>query len=174
LIVKKMISLMAVLGLLYGCGSDSGESPAPEATEAGAAQEAAKAGAAQEAADAVQEAAKEAAASAQEAAEEAAEAVQEAAESVSKSVATMQQTAGGSHPGEDTYNRSCFSCHAAGVANAPKTGDAEAWAPRLAKGTEVLVQSVKDGMPPGMPPMGLCMSCSDEQIAAAIDYMVAR
>jgi cytochrome c5 len=158
-----MISLMAVLGLLYGCGSDSGENPAPEATGAGAAQEAAKAGAAQEAAGAVQEAAEEVAASAQ-----------EAAERVSESVATMQQTAGGSHPGEDTYNRSCFSCHAAGVANAPKTGDAEAWAPRLAKGTEVLVQSVKDGMPPGMPPMGLCMSCSDEQIAAAIDYMVAR
>lgn len=78
------------------------------------------------------------------------------------------------HPGEETYNRSCFSCHAGGVAGAPIPGDTQAWAPRIAKGREVLLQSVKDGMPPGMPPMGLCMSCTDEDLDAAIDYMLSQ
>ena len=81
---------------------------------------------------------------------------------------------GPSHPGETIYNRSCFSCHAAGVADAPVPGDAEAWAPRIAKGEALLLESVRVGMPPGMPPMGLCMSCSDEDLAAAIDFMISR
>lgn len=77
------------------------------------------------------------------------------------------------HPGESIYNRSCFSCHAGGVGGAPIPGDTEAWAPRAAKGTEALVASVRDGMPPGMPPMGLCMSCTDEDFALVIDYMLS-
>lgn len=81
---------------------------------------------------------------------------------------------GESHPGEGTYNRSCFSCHAGGVAGAPIPGDEAAWAPRVAKGREALLTSVKEGMPPGMPPMGLCMSCSDEDLAQAIDFMLAQ
>jgi cytochrome c5 len=38
----------------------------------------------------------------------------------------------------------------------------------------MLLQSVKEGMPPGMPPMGMCMSCSDEDLTIAIDYMLTR
>jgi cytochrome c5 len=76
--------------------------------------------------------------------------------------------------GEDTYNRFCFSCHASGVAGAPRTGDVEAWAPRIAKGRELLLQSVKNGIPPGMPPMGLCTGCSDDEISAATEYMISR
>ena len=76
------------------------------------------------------------------------------------------------HPGELTYNRFCFTCHAAGVAGAPRTGDAEAWAGRVAKGHEVLMQSTIEGIAPGMPPMGLCTYCTDEQLSAAIDYMI--
>ena len=74
--------------------------------------------------------------------------------------------------GEEIYNRFCFSCHAAGIAGAPKTGDAEAWAPLVAKGPELLLRSVKEGISPGMPPMGLCNTCSDAEIAAAIEFML--
>lgn len=74
--------------------------------------------------------------------------------------------------GEKLYNRYCFSCHAAGIANAPKFGDSEAWGPRLAKGRDLLLASVKDGIPPGMPAMGLCIGCSDEELAAVTDYMI--
>jgi len=81
---------------------------------------------------------------------------------------------GQSHPGENTYNRFCFSCHAGGVGGAPIPGDTEGWAPRIAKGREALVQSVIEGMPPGMPPMGLCMSCTNEDIEQAVDYMLSK
>ena len=39
---------------------------------------------------------------------------------------------------EARYNKTCVVCHAAGTANAPKTGDAAAWEPRLAKGMDAL------------------------------------
>ena len=76
------------------------------------------------------------------------------------------------HPGEDTYNKFCFSCHAAGIAGAPRAGDAQAWAPRVAKGQALLLKTTVEGIAPGMPPMGLCMQCTEEQLAAAIDYMI--
>ena len=78
------------------------------------------------------------------------------------------------HPGKEVYERYCFSCHAAGVAGAPKTGDPASWEPRVAKGMDRLVQSTVEGMPPGMPEMGLCFGCSEEQLSEAIDYMLAR
>jgi len=78
------------------------------------------------------------------------------------------------HPGEQTYNRYCFSCHAAGVAGAPKVGDAESWAPRIAKGPAALLQSTIAGIAPGMPARGLCTSCSNDQLAEAIDFMILR
>ena len=78
------------------------------------------------------------------------------------------------HPGKATYERFCFSCHAAGVAGAPKTGDADSWAPRLAKGMDQMLQSTVEGMPPGMPERGLCFNCSDEQLTDAIDYMLVQ
>jgi len=74
--------------------------------------------------------------------------------------------------GEAVYHRYCFSCHAAGVAGAPKTGDEKAWALRLEKGPEQLLRSTVEGMTPGMPQRGLCFDCSDEELTAAIDYML--
>ena len=76
------------------------------------------------------------------------------------------------HPGEQIYNRSCFSCHASGAAGAPRLGDVAAWEPRIAKGPVILLESTIKGIPPGMPAKGMCMQCSDEALAAAIDYMI--
>ncbi|NIP15647.1 MAG: cytochrome c5 family protein [Pseudomonadales bacterium] len=80
--------------------------------------------------------------------------------------------AAAAHPGEQTYKRFCFSCHAAGIAGAPRTGDARAWAPRLAKGADQLLRTTIEGIPPGMPAMGLCRQCSEDDLRAAIDYMI--
>lgn len=77
------------------------------------------------------------------------------------------------HPGKAVYMRHCFACHQGGVAGAPKLGDREAWAPRLAKGRTTLVDNVKIGMTPGMPPRGACASCTDEALTLAVDFMVA-
>jgi cytochrome c5 len=41
------------------------------------------------------------------------------------------QAKGAPGKGEDTYNKACASCHAQGVAGAPKLGDKAAWAPRI-------------------------------------------
>jgi len=73
---------------------------------------------------------------------------------------------------EENYNKSCATCHIAGVAGAPKLGDTAAWEPRLAKGMEVLYGSAINGMPPAMPAKGMCFSCSDDDLRALVDYMV--
>lgn len=75
--------------------------------------------------------------------------------------------------GQKIYQASCQACHAAGVAGAPKLGDKAAWAPRIAKGNDALLSSVKNGLNV-MPPKGGCMSCSDDELRAAIEYMVAE
>lgn len=70
----------------------------------------------------------------------------------------------------DRYNKTCVVCHASGAANAPKAGSAEDWKPRLAKGTDKLVASVKNGLN-AMPPRGMCNDCSDADYKALIQYM---
>jgi cytochrome c5 len=80
-------------------------------------------------------------------------------------------TAYADRTGEDVYNTKCFVCHASGVANAPKLGDANAWAPRAEKGADALLQTAKNGIN-AMPPMGTCMDCNDGELKAAIQYML--
>ena len=53
--------------------------------------------------------------------------------------------------GQKIYQTSCQACHATGAANAPKLGDKEAWAPRIATGIDALLASAikgKNAMPP--------------------------
>ncbi len=47
--------------------------------------------------------------------------------------------------GEDVYKGQCVACHATGVSNAPKFGDAGDWGPRLAQGFDTLVHSALKG-----------------------------
>lgn len=77
-----------------------------------------------------------------------------------------------SREGEVVYQRYCYSCHAAGIAGAPRVGNREAWQARLDRGREALFQATLEGVPPGMPPKGLCSNCSDQELSAAIDYMI--
>jgi cytochrome c5 len=72
--------------------------------------------------------------------------------------------------GEAVYNKACVACHAAGVAGAPKTHDADAWAPRLALGMDALVATAIAGKG-AMPPKGLCATCTDAELKAAIEFM---
>ncbi len=80
----------------------------------------------------------------------------------------------GPRSGEEVYNSACMACHATGAAGAPKFGDTEAWAPRIAKGADALHDSGLHGVPgTGMMAKGGCMNCSDEEVMAAVDYMAA-
>ena len=75
--------------------------------------------------------------------------------------------------GQKIYQKSCQACHATGAAGAPKLGDKDAWAPRIAKGNDALLSSVKNGLK-AMPPKGTCMSCSEDELRAAMEYMVGQ
>lgn len=82
--------------------------------------------------------------------------------------------ASGPRSGEEVYNAACMACHTTGAGGAPMLGDAAAWADRIAKGTEVLYASGVNGVPgTGMIAKGGCMNCSDDEIHAAVDYMIA-
>ena len=75
--------------------------------------------------------------------------------------------------GQKIYQKSCQACHATGAAGAPKLGDKDAWAPRIAKGNDAMLSSVKNGLK-AMPPKGTCMSCSEDELRAAMEYMVGQ
>ena len=82
--------------------------------------------------------------------------------------------ASGPRSGEEVYNAACMACHTTGAGGAPKLGDVAAWADRIAKGNDVLYASGINGVPgTGMIAKGGCMNCSDEEVNAAVDYMVA-
>ena len=72
--------------------------------------------------------------------------------------------------GKALYEKSCTVCHAAGVAGAPKSGNKEEWAPRIAKGMDALYKSSINGLN-AMPPRG-ASTATDDEIKAAVDYMV--
>lgn len=68
------------------------------------------------------------------------------------------------------YNRSCRSCHTVAATGAPLTGDADAWAPRMARGMDAMITSVVEGAG-GMPPLGLCSDCDVDEFEALIAFM---
>ena len=81
--------------------------------------------------------------------------------------------ASGPRSGEEVYNAACMACHTTGAGGAPLLGDAGAWADRIAKGMDVLYGSGINGVPgTGMIAKGGCMNCSDEEVEAAVDFMV--
>lgn len=79
--------------------------------------------------------------------------------------------AAGPRSGEDVYAAACSTCHAVGVAGAPKKGDVAAWDKRLAKGFDKTLANAISGIN-AMPPKGLCSDCSDDELTAAIKFMV--
>ncbi len=85
---------------------------------------------------------------------------------ISFSAATIAEDAG-----MKTYNDACKVCHEAGVAGAPKFGDADVWAPRIATGIEALYTMSLKGKG-AMPAKGGRADISDENVKAAVVYMV--
>jgi cytochrome c5 len=73
--------------------------------------------------------------------------------------------------GEAAYTKVCSSCHALGVAGAPKIGDHAAWGPRIAQGKEALYQHAIAGKGV-MPPRG-GTTWPDATIRTAVDYMLS-
>ena len=68
------------------------------------------------------------------------------------------------------YDSSCKLCHANPASGAPQAGDAKAWQPRVAQGADSLLDHSINGFK-GMPPMGMCMQCSEDEFLALISFM---
>ena len=68
------------------------------------------------------------------------------------------------------YDTTCHSCHGSPASGAPQAGDAKAWAPRIAQGKDVVLGHIVNGYQ-RMPPMGMCMQCSEDDFAAVTEYM---
>ncbi|WP_369816071.1 MULTISPECIES: c-type cytochrome [Chromobacterium] len=72
--------------------------------------------------------------------------------------------------GKKIYDTVCTTCHAAGIAGAPKFGDKAAWAVRLKPGLDEAVKIATKGLN-AMPPKG-GYTGSDAEFRAAVEYMV--
>jgi cytochrome c5 len=80
--------------------------------------------------------------------------------------------------GPQVYNAVCVACHAPpGVGGAPALGDGDAWSPRIAQGVDTLIDHALHGYSGGtgiMPRKGGRIDLSDEEIIAAIEYMLEQ
>jgi len=77
--------------------------------------------------------------------------------------------------GKEIYDGVCFVCHTPGAAGAPKLGDAAEWAKRVALGNDTLYDHAINGymgQAGMMPPKGGRPDISDDDVKAAVDYMV--
>jgi cytochrome c5 len=72
--------------------------------------------------------------------------------------------------GEEVYKSTCVACHGAGVAGAPKVGDAAGWAPRLKAGYDKVVGIALKGLN-AMPAKGGNPDLDDIEVARAVVYM---
>lgn len=77
----------------------------------------------------------------------------------------------GADAGKATYDKACAMCHGSGMAGAPKFGDKDAWAPRIAQGMDTLSAHAIGGFK-GMPAKGGNTSLSDDDVKAAVQYIV--
>jgi len=78
--------------------------------------------------------------------------------------------------GKKVYSKACIACHFTGVSNAPALKadkyKKEDWAPRAAKGINVLMKSAINGVPgTAMTAKGTCTDCTEKDLFDAIHYM---
>lgn len=75
--------------------------------------------------------------------------------------------------GETVYQGTCIACHAQGINGAPILGNRKMWVKRLPQGIPVLAEHATHGYGL-MPAKGGNTQLTDEQISAAVSYMVSQ
>lgn len=84
--------------------------------------------------------------------------------------AAVEEGAATAKTGKEVYDSVCMMCHATGMMESPKLGDAGAWGPRIAQGYDTLLDHAVNGFNM-MPAKGGNGSLSDEEVANAVKYM---
>lgn len=78
--------------------------------------------------------------------------------------------------GQAVYDRQCIACHGTGLPAVPQLGAADDWSSRIALGIEVLYDRAINGYTGdsgmAMPAKGGNAALSDDEVRAAVDYMV--
>lgn len=86
----------------------------------------------------------------------------------------LEQSVNKEPAGKKTYERYCVACHGSGLVGAPKFHDDKDWGPRLSEKTiQDLVASAIKGLN-AMPTKGTCYECTEDDIKAAIEYMLPQ
>lgn len=75
--------------------------------------------------------------------------------------------------GIEVVNGTCKVCHAQGINGAPIIGNKKMWGPRAEQGLETLIEHASNGYGL-MPAKGGNESLTQEDISAAIQYMLSR
>lgn len=99
-----------------------------------------------------------------------------AAEAARQQALASQVAYGGTLDGAVIYQNLCGACHQSGAGGAPAPTK-EAWAPRIAQGLDTLVKHAIEGFQGSsglMPARGGNPALSDEQVRAAVEYMVQK
>ena len=77
--------------------------------------------------------------------------------------------------GEEVFEANCANCHTGGFggffSGAPKVGDEDDWEALIPKGVDGLTATTIAGIG-DMAARGACTVCSDEEIRAAVEYML--
>jgi len=85
---------------------------------------------------------------------------------------------GAMHPGgEKVFKSVCFMCHQTGAGGAPILGNKSDWAPRIAKGKPTLYKHALEGFTGNngmMPSRGGNPALKDDEVKAAVDFMVSK
>jgi len=80
--------------------------------------------------------------------------------------------------GKQVYSGLCFACHGTGLPGIPQFGDATAWVDRIAQGNDILYSHAIEGYTGSsgimMPAKGGNIALSDDEVKAAVDYMIAN
>ncbi|WP_372995219.1 c-type cytochrome [Marinobacter sp.] len=92
-------------------------------------------------------------------------------EDCGEAAAASESASSGPRSGSEVYDAVCMACHTSGAAGAPVIGDTDAWAPRIEKGLDTLVDHAINGFN-AMPAKGGCSDCPDEEIQASVEYIV--
>ncbi|HKJ05238.1 MAG TPA: c-type cytochrome [Geopsychrobacteraceae bacterium] len=90
-----------------------------------------------------------------------------------KTTTEKQDNPSSGSQGEKVYLSTCSGCHKTGLSDAPKLGDKNDWSSLVVKDRDILVQNTLNGIG-AMPPKGGNPSLSEDDIRAAVDYMIDK